>query len=113
MKVALPIKGGRRIITPATQRSAEPDLTLIAALRRAHRMVKRERGMPIVETSPQLPHDRKILMLAFLAPDIQRDILAGKQPPMLNLEKLIRMTIPTCWAQQRQMLGWQQAVSPC
>lgn len=113
VKVALPIKGGRRIITPANRRSAEPDVTLIAALRRAHRIVKRERGMPVVETSPPQPHDRKILMLAFLAPDIQRDILAGKQPPMLNLEKLIRMTIPICWSEQRKMLGWQQAVSPC
>jgi len=113
VKVALPIKGGRRIITPANRRSAEPDVTLIAALRRAHRMVKRKSAMPVVETSPALPHHRKLLMLAFLAPDIQRDILAGKQPPMLNLEKLVRMTIPICWTQQRHMLGWQPIPEPC
>ena len=76
--VALPVKGGRRMIVPGGLRIAEPDLTLIAGLRRAHQMVKRELGQPLVIVSPPLPHDRKLIMLAFLAPDIQRDILSGR-----------------------------------
>jgi len=69
-------------------------------------MVGRERGMPIIQAAPVSPYDRKILRLAFLAPDIQRDILAGRQPHDLNLEKLVQMTIPLTWSEQRRSLGW-------
>ena len=55
------------------------------------------------------PYDRSILRLAFLAPDIQRDILAGLQPPDLNLERLGNLAIPLAWSEQRVALGWPQA----
>jgi site-specific DNA recombinase len=38
--------------------------------------------------------------LAFLAPDLQRAILAGEQPSGLNLEQLIHNPIPVSWAEQ-------------
>jgi len=104
--VALPLRGGRRHIATGDKPSACPDPNLIAALRKAHQMTRRERGMPVVEIAPPSPYDRKILRLAFLAPDLQRDILAGRQPPTLNLEKLRRMTIPLAWSEQREALGW-------
>jgi hypothetical protein len=47
-----------------------------------------------------------VLRLAFLAPDLQRDILAGRQPPELNLERLRKMAIPLDWNRQREALGW-------
>ena len=51
------------------------------ALRKAHRMLGRDGGMPIIERSPVSDYDRNILRLAFLAPDIQRDIVtAGSRP---------------------------------
>jgi hypothetical protein len=62
--------------------------------------------MPVIHRSPQSPYDRSILKLAFLAPDLQRDILAGRQPPMLNLEKFKRMSIPLAWNLQKAAFGW-------
>lgn len=106
LPIALPLRGGRRLVTAGARSSAAPDNKLIAALRRAHAMVGRERGMPIIQAAPVSPYDRKILRLAFLAPDIQRDILAGRQPHDLNLEKLVQMTIPLTWSEQRRSLGW-------
>jgi hypothetical protein len=46
------------------------------------------------------------LRLAFLAPVLQRDILAGRQPPMLSLEKLKSIDIPLAWNEQKAALGW-------
>ena len=42
----------------------------------------------------------------FLAPDIQRDIVAGRQPPSLNLSLLMRIKLPLAWPEQRIALGW-------
>jgi len=44
------------------------------------------------------------MRLAFLSPSIQRDILAGRQPPRLRLEDLIRVQIPLCWKAQEQLI---------
>lgn len=76
-------------------------------------MLRSERGMPLIETAPGSPYDRNILRLAFLAPDIQRAILDGKQPLDLNLEKLKKTTIPLAWSQQRKMLGFGEVGIPC
>lgn len=76
-------------------------------------MLTKDRGLPTIEAAPLMPHDRKLLMLAFLAPDIQRNILAGKQPPTLNLEMLGKMRIPLSWQSQREMLGWAKSGHPC
>ena len=45
-----------------------------------------------------------LLKLAFLAPDIQRDILAGRQPKTLTLPSLIDADLPLAWAEQRTLL---------
>lgn len=103
---ALPLRGGERLIIAGTSPSSRPDRTLITALRRAHGMVQRKRGMPIIEISPAVPHERKLIRLAFLAPQLQRDIMSGHQPPSLNLQKLQKIEIPLCWKQQRSALGW-------
>ncbi|MFC0588921.1 recombinase family protein [Novosphingobium aquiterrae] len=105
--VALPLRGGRRSIVAGQLDTADHDTTLIAALRNAHAMVQRdERGLPIIETSPISPYDRRLLRLAFLAPDIQCAILAGRQPRSLNLEQLIHQYLPIGWSQQRKTLGF-------
>ncbi|NCP14248.1 MAG: hypothetical protein GW858_08815 [Sphingomonadales bacterium] len=107
--LAFPLRGGKRTVVAGRTRSANPDLKLIAALRRANSMIYRQRGMPFISTAPVSPHDRKILRLAFLAPKLQRDILGGYQPPSLNLERLRQMEIPLCWKQQRKVLGWSNS----
>lgn len=113
LPVALPLRGGRRLVIATGQRIARPDPTLINALRRAHAMTRRERGMPLVDAAPVSPYERKILRLAFLAPDIQRDIVKGLQPPALNLETLMKMTIPLAWTEQRAKLGWPVPGKAC
>jgi hypothetical protein len=103
--VALPLRGGKRLIIGGG-RTSHLDQTLIAGLRKAHGLVRRDRGLPILTTAPASRYERDLLRLAFLAPDLQRDILAGHQPPTLTLEKLRHMDIPLCWREQRRALGW-------
>jgi site-specific DNA recombinase len=103
--LALPLRGGKRLIVSGT-RTSHPDPTLIAGLRKAHSMVGKRRGQPIIEAAPASRYEREVLRLAFLAPDLQHDILSGQQPPTLTLEKLRHLDIPLCWKQQRQVLGW-------
>ena len=105
--ISLPLRGGRRSIAAGQPDAAVHDSTIIAALRRSHAMVERdERGQPLIVTGPASPYDRRLLRLAFLAPDIQQAILAGRQPRTLNLEQLIRQDLPNAWSQQREMLGF-------
>ncbi len=103
--LVLPLRGGRPLVV-AGDLQARPDSNLIAALRKAHSMMTLKRGQPLIETAPVSPHDRKLLRLAFLAPDLQHDILTGRQPLSLNLEKLRYLEIPLCWSKQRELLGW-------
>lgn len=109
LAISFPLRGGKREIIASASPAPRPDPVLIAALRKAHRMVKSDRGMPLVEKAPVSPYDRKILRLAFLAPDIQRDILRGNQPASLHLEKLQHIRIPISWDAQRRALGWDSA----
>ena len=105
--IAFPLRGGQRLTVASSKPDIRPDQTLIAALRRAHSLLERDRkGMPLIETSPPSPYIRKLLRLAFLAPDIQRGILDGRQPATLNLQQLVKMDIPLCWLEQRKALNW-------
>ncbi|WP_340588933.1 recombinase family protein [Erythrobacter alti] len=108
--VAFPLRGGQRQVISAGKPDIRPDPTLIAALRRAHSLLKCDRkGMPLIEASPPSSYIRKLLRLAFLAPDIQRDILEGRQPSTLNLQQLVKTDIPLCWIAQREALNWPTA----
>ncbi len=49
---------------------------------------------------------RKLLPLAFLAPDIIDAILDGRQPRDLSLETLTYTSIPRRWQVQRRMFGF-------
>ncbi len=52
---------------------------------------------------------KKLMPLAFLAPDIVTALLAGKQPDSLSKEKLVRKTLPPIWQEQRHALGFDAA----
>ncbi|NNF77261.1 MAG: recombinase family protein, partial [Rhizobiales bacterium] len=55
-------------------------------------------GIPASEIS-------RILPLAFLAPDITKAILTGKQPVDLTAKRLKRIgKLPASWSEQRQLL---------
>jgi DNA invertase Pin-like site-specific DNA recombinase len=111
--ISLPRRGGRCTIVPSKARKPRLDKTLIGALRKAHKMIQTERGLPVIHAAPTSPYDRKIQRLAFLSPDIQRDIMKGLQPPTLNLKKLIQLTVPLEWSAQKEALGWVQNPAPC
>ncbi|MEL6485593.1 MAG: recombinase family protein [Pseudomonadota bacterium] len=115
--ILLPIRfasrGGKQQIVPANSQPPLPDAVLIAALRKAHAMLRAERSMPILDAAPSSPYDRNILRLAFLAPDIQRAILDGRQPLHLNLEALKTIDIPLAWSLQRKALGFAESGTPC
>jgi site-specific DNA recombinase len=50
----------------------------------------------------------RITLLAFLSPDIVKDILDGRHPPSLTSDKLMRsLPLPTVWAEQRKVLGFR------
>jgi hypothetical protein len=52
------------------------------------------------------PYVKRLIKLAFLAPDIVETILAGRQPVDLTAERLTRLVdLPDRWDQQRRLLG--------
>ncbi len=106
VELALPLRGGNRMICAKGPREARVDAALVTALRKAHRLTRREQGIPLVDAAPASQYDRMVLRLAFLAPNLQRDILAGRQPPELNLERMRKVAIPLDWNRQREALGW-------
>lgn len=113
LPVRFATRGSKQTIVPANLRPPQPDPVLISALRKAHAMLRTERGLPVMDTAPDSPYDRNLLRLALLAPDIQRAILAGRQPLQLNLEKLKKTAIPLAWSQQRKVLGFGEVSIPC
>lgn len=71
-------------------------------------MGRARRNLDAGRTLGTVCHDRKYvrstLKLAFLAPDIQRAILTGRQPKTLTLTTLSETELPMLWAEQRTLL---------
>jgi DNA invertase Pin-like site-specific DNA recombinase len=109
----LPRKGTIAVSSPAARiRRAHFNRPLIAALRRAHRELAnhgigtgRGEGLDQARGLPD-PYLRRIATLAFLAPDIQQSILAGRQPAGLSLKRLTETELPLHWREQRFRLGF-------
>ncbi|WP_265587872.1 recombinase family protein [Sphingomicrobium arenosum] len=93
-------------IRAAGHPSPQPDVNLVEALRKANAWLHYDaQGRPMIKALPAGRYDRRILRLAFLAPDIQQAILDGTQSPKLTLEALIRTAPPLEWGAQRKMLA--------
>lgn len=108
LRLSIPIRmqrhGGKRIIKSSGPSETRPDDVLIKALRTAHSMLETDsKGMPTLQLAPKSPYERRLLKLAFLAPDIQKAILDGKQLAGLTLETLIHRGVPACWANQNRI----------
>ena len=55
-------------------------------------------------------HLERTARLAYLAPDIVRAIMEGRQPRSLNARTLARLgSLPLSWSEQRAMLGFAAA----
>ncbi len=89
------------------------DPSLIKALQQAHRVAGAmgwradgELENPRAMASPTNAYERRICRLAFLAPDIQKQIIAGRQPRGLTLERLLNEPIAASWVAQREQFGF-------
>ena len=102
-------RGGSTEVIGEAARQRRADTVLVKALREAHKMLDTDRhGEPTLDASPETPHRRKLLRLAFLAPDIQAAILAGTQPSGMTLARLLECELPLKWEEQRQLFGISQ-----
>lgn len=88
------------------------DPVLIKGLRRAHRLAAGlgwQAGDGSLQqfkvSAPASAYERRLVRLAFLAPDLQRAILEGRQAPGLTLSRLLDDPIPLNWSGQRQVFG--------
>ena len=105
LPVRMSLRGGRTWIVGSNRPTSQPDPVLIKALRAAHAMLSTDAaGLPTLDVAPRSPYRRRLVRLAFLSPKLQRDILAGRQPPGLTLENLIRSPMPTLWSEQDALL---------
>lgn len=105
--------GGRIRVTDAAGRPVETqariDAALVRALRLAHERLAEIGGGPVgkpelsaLNASPPDPYERSLLRLALLAPDLQSEILEGRQPSGLTLRRLIAADLPAAWDDQRR-----------
>jgi site-specific DNA recombinase len=87
------------------------DHALILALARAQSWMRMLRQGEFVDTTEiaqsygfSEPHVRRLLRLAYLAPDIVQEIVEGRQPRTLTVKRLLQ-GIPLDWSDQRAGFG--------
>jgi hypothetical protein len=91
-----------------------PDPKLIKLLVRAHRLKEKLRASPGARMADLAMREKLspsyvalLLRLTFLAPDITRAILEGRQPAGFTAQKLVTFSaLPLAWLEQRQALGF-------
>ncbi|MEY8099641.1 recombinase family protein [Falsihalocynthiibacter sp. S25ZX9] len=84
------------------------DETLLKNIAKAHRyfdLIREEKSYAEIAAIEGVSKHRiqKLVDLAFLAPDVIRDVFAGSQPTGLTTEWLLRHAIPALWDEQRNM----------
>lgn len=102
----LTFRGGRAWLSGEGPKHSRMNPPLIKAVKRAHALLEAhaDAGRVLVEAPPTV-HERSLIRLAWLAPDLQTAILEGQQKAGLCLEDLRFNPIPLCWDDQRRMLG--------
>jgi site-specific DNA recombinase len=105
----------------ANQPASEPDTSLVKALSRAHEWLDRivhgeANGLGDVAKSEGLcrTYVTRVLCLAFLAPEITKAILEGRQPTELTAKRLVSsaLKIPLLWTHQIAFVSPPSAASP-
>ncbi|MDX5361915.1 MAG: recombinase family protein [Alphaproteobacteria bacterium] len=110
LAIRMQLRSARRSIERGAKAECRPDPVLINALRSAHAMLARDRaGLPLLEAAPDTPYRRRLVRLAFLAPDLQRAILEGRQPAHLTLGRIRDERLPLSWSEQAKALGFDRA----
>lgn len=117
LPVRLKLRGGRSWMALPDGRSAarkpSDDPVLVQGLSGAHATLNEMGIRPDGRASdqgnsksPPSAYRRRLSNLAFLAPDIQAAIVAGRQPAGLKLENFLRSDLPLAWADQRTQYGF-------
>jgi site-specific DNA recombinase len=113
----LHLRGGRTVICGGADdgRSGRINPGLVNALKRAHADLLALKASPFTSpqelkaaAAPATQHDRQVCRLALMAPELQRQILAGTQPRGLALRQVLKSPMPLAWADQK---SWFEAVS--
>jgi len=98
---------------PAKHRIAARDPKLIALIAEAYaaRQIVNEAGdKPLSRIASEAGRCRsrltKLAALSCMAPDIVTTVVEGRQPDTLNAKRLLTMSLPIEWAEQRKMLGF-------
>jgi hypothetical protein len=88
------------------------DPALIKGLRQAHRLAaglgwRAADGVlaNLDAAAPSSAYERRLVRLAFLAPDLQRAIMEGRQSSALTMTRLLNGPIPLDWPEQRRAFG--------
>jgi len=108
---------GKRLVIDAALKPGmpgKPDPKLIKLLVRAHRLKTKLRASPGTRIADLATQEKLspsyvalLLRLTFLAPDITRAILEGRQPGSFTAQKLVTYSaLPFAWPEQRQALGF-------
>lgn len=110
LRLTLPLRfqprGGRTTIIHGDEPAAKPDPQLINALRAAHDLLDKDgSGLPVLKSAPSSSYMRRLVRLAFLAPDLQRAILEGRHQPGLTLGQMIDTCPPLLWSEQIAQFG--------
>lgn len=121
MKLVIPgravFRGGRTWIassdgSPVVDHPS-PDLAMVRALRRAHQLLMDRHASPLADPEANAKavgvadsFERRLARLAFLAPDIQEAIVAGRHPAGMTLQSLMHSRVPLSWNEQRALLGF-------
>jgi hypothetical protein len=108
------VGNGKKLIIEAkgSDNSAQPDASLLKTIARAHAWLEDlKAGLSYREIGARDTIDERLVArtvrLAFLAPDITRDILNGREPEGLTSQGLIRLPkLPASWDEQREALGF-------
>ena len=101
-------------MTAPGHEARQPDATLIALLAKAQDGFTRLRSgkADCIKSIAQAEnvtssYVTRVIYLAFLAPDIVKTIMTGKQPSTLSAQRLIQsVPLPLHWPKQRALLGF-------
>ncbi|MDP3174806.1 MAG: recombinase family protein [Phenylobacterium sp.] len=115
VRVSLPMqlrfRGGRTWLSKgeAARHASKPNVALIRGLREAHRVLERLHAGPFgrstqLTIAPTTTYETRLLRLAYLAPDIQHDILAGRVSAGVTLKQMLDGDVPLDWPAQRRWL---------
>jgi len=98
-----------RLVFGDTASSPALDMVLIKNIARAsiwYQSIKKGNSFDQIAEAENLPSARirQMIQLAFIAPDIIKQIIEGKQPIGFTSEWLQRRDLPSNWQDQRELL---------